>query len=166
LQKNKSTQERSDGGDAFIPESAQISGTPDDLAEFLGEQFLRGAVDDDKGEGSRDEEVTEELGGPFVESRAEKEFGPSQEGGSVGDSPAGAEESPTLRVRSPLPQAVGALAIAAPDEDGRDQVVEEDRNGRLLSGADARAATMGAESASSMEPVVKTEARSPIASRG
>jgi len=33
---NKSTRERSDGGDAFIPESAQISGTPDDLAEFSG----------------------------------------------------------------------------------------------------------------------------------
>jgi hypothetical protein len=112
---NKSTRERSDGGDAFIPESAQISGTPDDLAEFLGEQYLREAVDDDDGEGSRDEEVTEELGGPFVESRPEQEFGPTQEGGNVGEARGGADEVPTVRERSPLPQAVGALAIAAPD---------------------------------------------------
>ena len=56
---NKSTRKRSDGGDAFIPESAQISGTPDDLAEFSGEQYLRQALDDDIGEGSRDEELTE-----------------------------------------------------------------------------------------------------------
>ena len=37
---NKSTRERSDGGDAFIPESAQITGTPDDLDEFSGEQAI------------------------------------------------------------------------------------------------------------------------------
>ena len=112
---NKSTQERSDGGDAFIPESAQISGTPDDLAEFLGEQYLREAVDDDGGEGSRDEEVTEELGGPFVESTPEQEFGPTQEGRSVGEAGEWAKETPTVRARSPFPQAVGSLAIAAPD---------------------------------------------------
>ncbi len=111
----KSTRERSDGGDAFIPESAQISGTPDDLAEFLGEQYLREAVDDDGGEGSRDEEVTEELGGPFVESAPEQEFGSTQEGRNVGEARGGAEETLTVRVRSPLPQAVGPLAIAAPD---------------------------------------------------
>jgi hypothetical protein len=107
--------DRSDGGDAFIPESAQISGTPDDLAEFLGEQYLREAVDDDDGEGSRDEEVTEELGGPFVESAPEQKFGSTQEGGRVGEDGVWAQETPTVRVRSPFPQAVGPLAIAAPD---------------------------------------------------
>jgi hypothetical protein len=54
----KSTRERSDGGDAFIPESAQISG----------------------------EEVTPELGG-----------------GNVGEADEWAEETPTVRVRNPLP---------------------------------------------------------------
>ena len=42
--------ERSDGADAFIPETAQISGTSDDLAELLAEQFLREASgDEDEG---------------------------------------------------------------------------------------------------------------------
>jgi hypothetical protein len=154
---NKSTRERSDGGDAFIPESAQISGTPDDLAEFSGEQYLREAVDDDIGEGSRDEELTEELGGPFVESRPEEEFGATQEGGNIGDSPTGAEESPTVRVRSPLPQAVGPLAIAAPDEDGQGEVAENDRNGRPLPASDVRAANLGAEPGSTMEPDIKLD---------
>jgi hypothetical protein len=162
---NKSTRERSDGGDAFIPESAQISGTPDDLAEFSGEQYLRKAVDNDSGEGSRDEELTEELGGPFVESRPEEEFGTTQEGGNIGDSPTGAEESPTVRVRSPLPQAVGPLAIAAPDEDGQGEVAEKDRNGRPLTASDVRAANLGAEPSSTMEPDVKVNSPTSRASR-
>jgi hypothetical protein len=163
---NKSTRERSDGGDAFIPESAQIFGTPDDLAEFSGEQYLREAVDDDVGENSRDEELTEELGGPFVESRPEEEFGATQEGGNIGDSPTGAEESPTARARSFLPQAVGPLAIAAPDEDGQGELAEEDdRNGRPLAASDTRAANLGAESGSTMEPDIKLDSPASRASR-
>jgi hypothetical protein len=162
---NKSTRKRSDGGDAFIPESAQISGTPDDLAEFSGEQYLRQALDDDVGEGSRDEELTEELGGPFVESRPEEEFGATQEGGNIGDFPTGAEESPAVRVRSSLPEAVGPLAIAAPDEDGQGEVAEKDRNGRSLSASDVRAANLGAEPGSTMEPDIKLDSPTSPASR-
>jgi hypothetical protein len=154
---NKSTRERSDGGDAFIPESAQISGTPDDLAEFSGEQYLREALDDDTGEGSRDEELTEELGGPFVESRPEEEFGPTREGGRACDVKTGSEEAPTVRSRSPLPQAVGPLAIAAPDEDGQGEVAEKDRNGRPITASDVRAANLGAEPGSTMEPDIKLD---------
>ena len=154
---NKSTRERSDGGDAFIPESAQISGTPDDLAEFSGEQYLRQALDDDIGEGSRDEELTEELGGPFVESRPEEEFGPTREGGRACDVKTGSEEAPTVRSRSPLPQAVGPLAIAAPDEDGQGEVAEKDRNGRPITASDVRAANLGAEPGSTMEPDIKLD---------
>ena len=154
---NKSTRERSDGGDAFIPESAQISGTPDDLAEFSGEQYLRAALDDDSGEGSRDEELTEELGGPFVESRPEEEFGPTREGGRACDVKTGSEEAPTVRSRSPLPQAVGPLAIAAPDEDGQGEVAEKDRNGRPITASDVRAANLGAEPGSTMEPDIKLD---------
>ena len=162
---NKSTRERSDGGDAFIPESAQISGTPDDLAEFSGEQYLREALDDDTGEGSRDEELTEELGGPFVESRPEEEFGPTREGGRACDVKTGSEEAPTVRSRSPLPQAVGPLAIAAPDEDGQGEVAEKDRNGRSLSASDVRAANLGAEPGSTMEPDIKLDSPRSRASR-
>ena len=162
---NKSTRKRSDGGDAFIPESAQISGTPDDLAEFSGERYLRKAVDDDIGEGSRDEELTEELGGPFVESCPEEEFGPTREGGRACDVETGSEEAPTVRPRGFLPQAVGPLAIAAPDEDGQDEVTEEDRNGRPLAASDVRAANLGAEPGSTMEPDIKLDSRTSHASR-
>ena len=162
---NKSTRERSDGGDAFIPESAQISGTPDDLAEFSGEQYLREALDDDIGEGSRDEELTEELGGPFVESRPEEEFGPTWEGGRAREVKTGSEEAPTVRSRSPLPQAVGPLAIAAPDEDGQGEVAEKDRNGRPLTASDVRAANLGAEPGSTMEPDIKLDSPRSRASR-
>jgi hypothetical protein len=162
---NKSTRERSDGGDAFIPESAQISGTPDDLAEFSGEQYLREALDDDTGEGSRDEELTEELGGPFVESRPEEEFGPTREGGRACDVKTGSEEAPTVRSRSPLPQAVGPLAIAAPDEDGQGEVAEKDRNGRPITASDVRAANLGAEPGSTMEPDIKLDSPRSRASR-
>jgi hypothetical protein len=72
---SKLKQERSDGGDASIPESAQISGTSDGVAELMAEQYLRGASGDESEEDTRDEEVPEELGGPFVESRPEEEFG-------------------------------------------------------------------------------------------
>ena len=162
---NKSTRERSDGGDAFIPESAQISGTPDDLAEFSGEQYLREALDDDTGEGSRDEELTEELGGPFVESRPEEEFGPTREGGRACDVKTGSEEAPTVRSRSPLPQAVGPLAIAAPDEDGQGEVAEKDRNGRPITASDVRAANLGAEPGSTMETDIKLDSPRSRASR-
>ncbi|MGA7745237.1 MAG: hypothetical protein ABSF35_22005 [Polyangia bacterium] len=161
MQIDKSTRQRSDGGDAFIPESAQISGTPDDLAEFSGEQYLREAVDNDIGEGSRDEELTEELGGPFVESRPEEEFGPTWEGRGACDVKIGSEKAPTAPSRSPLPQAVGPLAIAAPDEDGQGEVAEEDRNGRPLAASDVRAANLGAEPGSTMEPDIKLD---PLAS--
>jgi hypothetical protein len=150
------TRARSDGADAFIPESAQISGTPDDLAEFLGEQYLRDAVDDESGASSRDEAVTEELGGPFVESRPGEEFGPTREGGDADDVRAGFEEAPTGLLRSPSPQAVASLAIAAPDEDGQGEGAE-DRNGSPLSASDARVANLGAEPASIMEPDIKLD---------
>jgi hypothetical protein len=57
---SKSKQERSDGADAFIPESAQISGASDDLAELLAEQYLREASGDDNDKGARDDLVSEE----------------------------------------------------------------------------------------------------------
>ena len=161
---NKSTRERSDGGDAFIPESAQISGTPDDLAEFSGEQYLREALDDDSGEGSRDEELTEELGGPFVESRPEEEFGPTRRSGNAAEIRAELEEAPTRPLRCPLPEAVASLAVAAPDEDGQGEEAEDDGIGSLRAASDVHA-NLGAEPVSSMEPDIRLDLPFSTASR-
>jgi len=152
-QVSSSKHERSDGADAFIPESAQISGASDDLAELLAEQYLREASGDDSEEGARDDVVSEELGGPFVES------GPGEEYGSTRKGEAGTEvrtDASGRRVagptRNPMPQAVGPLAVAAPDEDAEDEAVDKDRNDFPLGASEVRQANLGAEPASRMEP--------------
>jgi len=66
---------RPDDGTAFLPEPGEHHrGKPDDLAEELGEQFLKSAT---SGEEAAEEEfnaaVVEEVGGPFVPSSMEKE---------------------------------------------------------------------------------------------
>jgi hypothetical protein len=121
--------ERSDGADAFIPESAQIYGTSDDLAELLAEQYLREASGDESEEGARDDVVPEELGGPFVESGPKEEYGSTRkmEGGDH-IRPDGTGRWAGVPMRNPLPQAVGPLAIPAPDEDAKDEVAESDRD--------------------------------------
>ena len=65
-QVSKLEHERSDGADAFIPESAQVFGTSDDLSELLAEQYLREASGDDSEEGARDDLVPEEMGEPLA----------------------------------------------------------------------------------------------------
>jgi hypothetical protein len=71
---------RKDGADAFITEADQVTGTPDDLAEHLAEEFLRSASSgEDMEEDARDEVLAEEMGGPFIESGPEEEFGTSLE---------------------------------------------------------------------------------------
>jgi len=149
---SKLKQERSDGGDAFIPESAQIYGTSDGVAELMGEQYLRGASGDECEEDTRDEEVPEELGGPFVESRPEEEFGSTRKA-----------EDPSLLskgtrpLRIPLPQAVGPLAIAGPDEDIDEGESASDRIGVPLATSEVRAARLASETESRMEPDIKIE---------
>jgi hypothetical protein len=121
--------ERSDGADAFIPESAQIRGTSDDLAELLAEQYLREASGDDSEEGARDDVVPEELGGPFVESSPDAEFGETEKE-ERGDHirPDGTNRWAGGPTRNPLPQAVGPLAIPSPDEDPEDQMTATERD--------------------------------------
>ena len=47
----------------------------DDLVEQLGEEFVEETTSaEHKGEERLDQEVPEELGGPFVETRADTEF--------------------------------------------------------------------------------------------
>ena len=131
---------RSDDGDAFIPESAQISGTSDGVAELLAEQFLRDASGDGNDETTRDEEVPEELGGPFVETRASEEFGSLGKGEDTHLPNQGPKRRPNIPLRDPLPRAVGPLAIA-----GRDETSEDGEAG------------MGSEKGSIMEPEIKID---------
>ena len=52
-----------------------VSGRDDDLAEMLGEEYVRSVTSgEEQGVELRDEPVPEEDGGPFVESSAQKEF--------------------------------------------------------------------------------------------
>jgi hypothetical protein len=154
---SKLKQERSDGGDAFIPESAQIYGTSDGVAELMGEQYLRGASGDECEEDTRDEEVPEELGGPFVESRPEEEFGSTRKAEDPSLLSKGTRQPTTHPLRIPLPQAVGPLAIAGPDEDIDEGESASDRIGVPLATSEVRAARLASETESRMEPDIKIE---------
>jgi hypothetical protein len=154
---SKLKQERSDGGDAFIPESAQISGTSDGVAELMAEQYLRGASGDECEEDTRDEEVPEELGGPFVESRPEEEFGSTRKVEDSNTYSKGARQPTTHPLRIPLPQAVGPLAIAGPDEDVDEEESASDRSGVPLATSEVRAAKLASETESRMEPDIRIE---------
>jgi hypothetical protein len=112
-------------GDAFIRESDQVSGAHDDLAEYLAEGFLLSAVSGESSEeDTRDQVVEEELGGPFIEASSVQEFGATRfsDGDDTGEA-------------SPLPTALGPLAIAGPDELD-DEVLNEALDRALGNGAD------------------------------
>jgi hypothetical protein len=157
-QVSKLRHERSDGADAFIPESAQISGTSDDLAELLGEQYLREASGDESEEGARDDVVPEELGGPFVESGPGEEYGSTRNGEKGDDARVDAMGRPVARpTRNPMPQAVGPLAIAAPDEEAEDESVERNRSEFPLAAAEVRTASLEDEPVSHMEPDIEID---------
>ena len=57
-------------------ERAFVGGQSDDLAESLGEQVIESATSGEyDGEDVANQDVTEEQGGPFVESSGAREFG-------------------------------------------------------------------------------------------
>jgi hypothetical protein len=163
---------RSDGADAFIPESAQASGTTDDLAEYLAEQYLRSAGGEESEEDTRDAVLAEEMGGPFVETLAEDEFSLSEENLKIDARSALTDPLAPATLRSALPQAVGSLAIAAPDEELEDESDEldgenaegEDQDGEV--GVSARLANPDAEPASRVGANIKIGTAGPGASRG
>jgi hypothetical protein len=152
---SKLKQERSDGGDAFIPESAQITGTEDGVAELMAEQYLRGASGDEGEDDTRDEEVPEELGGPFVETRPQEEFGSTRRADDPSVQSKGTRQPTTHPLRIPLPQAVGPLAVAGPDEEGDAGAYASDRIGVPMAASEVRAARLGSETGSVMEPDVE-----------
>lgn len=70
---------RSDGANAFIAEPGS-GPVPDDLAEYLGENFVSSATGGEDSDEELHEDVNvEELGGPFVETDAAAQFGSSPE---------------------------------------------------------------------------------------
>jgi len=104
---------RHDHADAFLPDP---DGGPvvfdDDLAETLGEGFVRAATMG--GDGADDDDfVSEEIGGPFVETTAREEFGAGRD-----------ESNPEGATREPLPRAVHGIATSPID--GDDDELSED----------------------------------------
>jgi hypothetical protein len=98
---------RSDDADAFFPDPdggpARVS---DDLAETLGESFIEAATTgEDVGDEVGDQVVPEEVGGPFVEAEASREFADDVD-----------EANPEDAEKEPLPRAVAGL-VALPPED-------------------------------------------------
>jgi hypothetical protein len=119
--KPKRQPQRSDDGNAFIPDpEGGPARTSDDLAETLAEGFLQGATqDDDAEDAALDGFVPEEIGGPFVETSALAEFAD----GTDGSNPADAE-------REALPLPVAGLSHP-PEVDEVEEIerIEEVENG-------------------------------------
>jgi len=69
---------RTDGGDAFIRDPSGAGArarTTDDFAQSLAEQFVGSVTTAQSSDAIDDVSFTEELGGPFVTTRAKLEFG-------------------------------------------------------------------------------------------
>jgi hypothetical protein len=98
---------RSDDANAFIPDPGDgPAHTDDDLAESLAEEFVGGATGVDADDEAREALVSEEIGGPFIETSAAEEFAE----GTDDANPPGAK-------REPLPRAGADLLQAPPDQD-------------------------------------------------
>jgi hypothetical protein len=94
--------QRSDDANAFIPDPGDgPAKIDDDLAENLAEEFLETATRGDGGDdASIDGIVSEEIGGPFVETTAAEEFA----GGTDDANPPDAEPEPLPRATAGLVQ--------------------------------------------------------------
>jgi hypothetical protein len=106
---------RQDTADAFIPDPeggpARIN---DDLAESLAEEYLASATSgEDTSDEVLDRVVSEEIGGPFIETTAEDEFATEPD-----------ESNPVDAQREPLPRAVHGLA-QQPQEESEEEPEED-----------------------------------------
>lgn len=103
---------RKDDADAFIrhPDD-QAMRSDDALAESFGEEFIRSATTGEDLDDTLylDEEVTEEIGGPFVVSTAEEEFAMDDNG-----LPPDAEVAERPQAVDSLAQPPGSDVAAAP----------------------------------------------------
>src|SRR5437868_11364237 len=95
--KNRKPADRSDRANAFVTEPETGQGPrPDDLAEYLGENFVSAATGGDDGDAALHDDMNiDELGGPFIETDEAVEF--------AGDD---AEEARTPAEREAFPTAV------------------------------------------------------------
>jgi hypothetical protein len=109
--------ERPDDANAFLPDpDGGPARAPEDLSERLAEEFVEAATSgQDRDDEVLDATVSEEIGGPFVETSAEEELA-----GSVDDlNPPDAEPEP-------FPRAVAGI-VTEPDADER---LDEQRGGK------------------------------------
>ena len=95
--KKRKPAERSDRANAFVTEPETGEGPrPDDLSEYLGENFVSAATGGDDGDAAlHDEMDIDELGGPFIETDEAVEFAADDE-----------EEARTPAEREAFPTAV------------------------------------------------------------
>jgi hypothetical protein len=113
--KQRSLKQRSDDGNAFLPESAARTGTDEELAELLAEAHQAAVITGESlDDGANDVLEPEEIGGPFVETDRAQEFGDTRH------DPVDDEYEPNS-----LPQAVGSLAVASPEEEAEAVEVED-----------------------------------------
>jgi hypothetical protein len=85
--------------------------TDDDLAETLGEGFIQGATQDDEAEDAAlDGLVTEEIGGPFVETSGADEFAHGVDA-----------SNPRSAKREPIPRPTAGLSHGPEFEDEGDE---------------------------------------------
>jgi hypothetical protein len=149
--KRNNRPQRSDDGDAFIRESALSTGAGDDLAQQLAETHQRAVTTgEDDAEEDRDALQTEELGGPFIVSRAEEEFGETMTAGSSED-----WDDPDAETNA-LPEAIGSLAIASAEEAEEERESVEAREEET---GDADLPDRDAEPPSRVEPHIAGLAR-------
>jgi hypothetical protein len=100
---------RSDDADAFIRDPGEgPAHTRDELAEALAEDFVESATSgNDVLEDDLDRTLPEEIGGPFVVTRAREELADDVDASNPADA-----------MREPLPRAVGGLVQPPLDDDG------------------------------------------------
>lgn len=100
-------QERSDGGDAFIPDPGDgPARTSDDLAELLAEDFIEAATRGNEVlEDDLDRTLSDEIGGPFIVTDPREELADG-----VDDS------NPSDAAVEPLPRANAGLVQRPRDE--------------------------------------------------
>jgi hypothetical protein len=98
---------RQDKADAFIPDPGEgPAHTSDDLAEVLAENYLASATSgEDTSDEVLDQVVSEEIGGPFIETTGEDEFATEPD-----------ESNPIDALAEPMPRAVAGLARRSEDE--------------------------------------------------
>lgn len=99
--------ERRDSGAAFMDDPGSGEALiDDDLAETLAEEFVRAATSgEDTTEEALDQFVSEEIGGPFVETSASEEFATGSDSSNPDDA-----------TTEPLPRAVSGLVLKPRDD--------------------------------------------------